>query len=297
MDELKVRVMRGELRRTDQVSVDRRSWMSVEEFEPELFEKKSDDQLNSFWAALQEGGHKTYLYLKERSRTAWRYVRDVAEFYWSNRRSLWQLFTEYAPFFREHGNRREIRVSQNDNHDKVHFDGDQWHVELPDCCVVCGEPAARDWNSEQRSVPDLTWPLLAPINGMLLGILIAIFLWNEWSRWFIPFGLIAGFIVGYRLKGEIPVTIRFRRCREHLNRISIPRLRTYRNVLVIGVGDRAVWRQFHYGKSDIETPQIPPPLPDGPSYTPQDVTERHEPPRTIKLVDDDDDYDDVVPID
>jgi hypothetical protein len=239
--------------------------------------------MSGFWAAFQQGGHKTFLYLKERSKTLWRYIRDVAEFYWLNRRPLWQLFAEYVPFFREHGNRREIRVSEDDNHDKVVFDGELWQVERPDCCIVCGEPADRSWNSEQRSVPDLTWPLLAPIDGMLLGTLVAVFLWSSWSKWMIPLGLVAGIFVGYRLRGEVPVTIRFRRCREHLNRTSIPRLRTFRNVLVISVGDRAVWRQFHYGKSEIETPiNVPPPLPSTPSETPQDVTERHEPPpRTI----------------
>lgn len=289
--ELKLRVMRGELRRTDQLSLDRKSWMNVDEFEPELFASQSDEASNSFSAALQDGGHKTYLYLKERGKTAWQYVRTAAEFYWSNRKSLWQLFTEYVPFFREHGDRRELRVSQEDNHDKVLYDGEQWNVELPDCCVFCGQPADRDWNSEQRSVPDLTWTLLAPINGLLLGILLAVFFWNDWSRWFVPLGLISGFLVGYKLRGETPVTIRFRRCREHLNKTGVPRLRTFRNVLIIGVGDRAVWRQFHYGKSEIETPiAVPPPLPSaGAATNAPDVTEHHDVPRTIKLVGDEDD--------
>src|SRR5688572_21359951 len=95
--ELKLRVMRGELRRTDQVSVDRKSWMNVDEFEPELFASASDDSSNSFMAALQDGGHKTYLYLKVRAKQAWQYVRDAANFYWSNRKELWQLFAEYVP--------------------------------------------------------------------------------------------------------------------------------------------------------------------------------------------------------
>lgn len=288
--ELKVCVMRGELRRSDQLSIDRKAWMNADAFEPDLFAGGSGDRNDSFSAALGEGAQQTWLYLRARFVSTWQYLREVALFYWFHRSQLWQLFSEYAPFFKEHGNRREIRVSQDDENDKVQFDGEQWNVELPDCCVVCGEPADRAWNSEQRTVEDLTWPLLAPLNGLLLGVLLAVFFWTGWSRWLVLLGLFVGFLLGYRLRGEVPATIRFRRCREHLNKTGIPTLRMFRNLLIIGVGDRSVWRQFHYGRTELETPiAAPPPLPSSAAYSPPDVSEKPEPPpRTIKLVGDDD---------
>ncbi len=288
--ELKVCVMRGELRRNYQTSVDGRAWMRADEFEPELFGEESKDRAATFSAAVQEGAGRGLEYLKKQAIAGWEFARNATKFYWQNRRALWMLLAEYVPVFREHGNRREIRVSRDDEHDKVAFDDGQWNVELPDCCVVCGEPADRGWNNEQRSVPDLTWPLLAPFFGFCGGLVLFFFFWSSWSKYFIPLGLIAGFVVGYRRRGETLVAVKFRRCREHLNRTRIPRLRTYRNVLIIGVGDRAVWRQFHYGKSDIETPiPVPPVFPAGSTETPPNVAEKPaSPPRTIKLVGDDD---------
>jgi len=288
--DLKRRVMRGELRRTHQVSLDRKSWMEAHDYDPELFAGTAGAARSGFMAALQDAARLGFPYVKQRAAAAWQFLRAMSEFYWTNRAGLWQLFAEYVPFFREHGNRKEIRVSGDDKHDKVSFDGELWSVELPDCCVVCGEPVDGRWNSEQRSVPNLTWPLLAPLNGLLLGFVIGVIFWTGWIRWLMPLGLLAGLLIGYRLKSEVLVTVRFHRCREHLNRTRIPTLRTFRKSLIIGVGDRSVWRQFHYGKSGIETPlALPTDPPATPSEIPPDVSHKlAPPPPTIKLAGDDD---------
>ncbi len=110
-----------------------------------------------------------------------------------------------------------------------------------------------------RSIPDLTWPFLSPLFGLLFGIVGWIFLWNSHGRWLIPLGLFVGFLVGYRLRRETIVTVRFRRCREHLNRTRLPWLRIFRKTLIIGIGDRKVWRRFYYGERDLETPLTVPP--------------------------------------
>ena len=98
--------------------------------------------------------------------------------------------------------------------------------------------------ASKRSIPDLTWPFLSPILGLLAGIVCWILDSNSHGRWFIPLGLLAGFLIGYRVRRERIVTIRFRRCREHLNRTKIPSIRVFRKKLIIGIGDRKVWRRF-----------------------------------------------------
>ena len=95
--------------------------------------------------------------------------------------------------------------------------------------------------------------------GLVIGLVGWIFCWSSEGRWLIPLGVLIGFLVGYPSRGETIVAIRFRRCREHLNRTRYPALRTFRKTLIIGVGDRKVWRRFYYGDRDMETPVIVPP--------------------------------------
>jgi hypothetical protein len=278
-------VKQGRLRATDQVSFDEHSWMPATEVEPQLFPAGSVD-----WFAAQPAWKRSTIlavrWLRAAVLGAWAYVKAAADFYWTQRKELRLMSTEYLTFLKEPGTRREIRVTAEEQNEAVAFDGVQWRADLPDCCVVCGEPANGDWNREQRSIADLTWPFLSPCLGFLFGIVGWIFL----SRWLVPLGICAGFLIGYRLRRETIVSVKFRRCREHLNRTRLPWLRIFRNTLLIGVGDRKVWRRFYHGDQGLETPlsavppdfskivepnQAPPsPHGSGPSYP------------TIPLVDD-----------
>jgi hypothetical protein len=248
----------GTLRATDQVSLDGHKWLFAVELEPELFPASS-----AAWAAAQPGWKRTAAkvaaWLKIAGVAVWRHIRTVADFYWANRRELRQLVVEYLSFLQEPGTRREIRVSADDENEAVSFDGTQWRANLPDCCVFCGELTECDWNSEQRSVPVLTWPLFGPVFGVLAGFVGWILLWSSTGEWLVPLGLFVGFLVGYQRRSEVVVTVRFRRCREHLSRTRYPSLRTFGNTLIIGIGDRKVWRRFYYGDRSIETPVTVPP--------------------------------------
>jgi hypothetical protein len=247
----------GRLRPHDQVSVDGQAWFPATDFEPALFPEAT--RANS---AAQPGWQGWVLlvgqWIRAGAVAVWEHLKRVALFYWSNFAELRQLATEYFTFLQDPGSRKELRVSAEDHNDHVYLYGDRWTAELPDCCVVCGEEADCDWNSEHRSVPNLNWPLLAPILGLLFGCLGWIFLWSADGRWLIPLGLLVGFLVGYQVRGESLVAIRFRRCREHLNRTRLPSLRIFRKTLIIGVGDRKVWRRFYYGDRGMETPGVPP---------------------------------------
>jgi hypothetical protein len=281
-------VKQGTLRATDQVSFDQQSWMPATDLEPGLFPPVKVDRFAGMppWkrTALQaaEG-------LQSAALAAWAYVRRTAEFYWQNRSELRLMAVECFPIFKDHGARRELRVTAEEQNDAVAFENGQWRVELPDCCVFCGEPADGEWNREQRSIPDLTWPFLSPVLGLLFGIAVWIFRWDSEGRWFVPLGLIAGFLIGYRLRREAVVTIGFRRCREHLNRTRIPSLRIFRKTLIIGIGDRKVWRQFHHGDRSIETPLTVPPDFSKVVESIRPADGSHDPrpsPPTIRLVDD-----------
>jgi hypothetical protein len=258
VEQLRDFVKQGRLRATDQISFDEHSWMPATELEPELFPAGATD-----WLAGQPAWKRTAIqvveWLKAAAIAAWNYIKLAADFYWTQRKDLRLMATEYFSFLKDPGSRREIRVTAEEQNEAVLFENDQWRADLPDCCVVCGEPADCDWNREQRSISDLTWPFLSPIFGLLFGIVGWIFLWNSQGRWLIPLGLFAGFLLGYRLRRETIVTVRFRRCREHLNRTRLPWLRIFRKTLIIGIGDRKVWRRFYYGERDLEVPQTVPP--------------------------------------
>jgi hypothetical protein len=258
MEQLRLLVQEGRLRPADQVSLDGQAWLFAAQIEPELFPDSDAD-----WSASRPAWKQTVSSLVQRVKRialkAWNHLRSVADFYWRERSDLWELFKDYVPVLKEAGTRREIRIAADDNNDAVSFDGDQWTANLPDCCVVCGEAADCDWNSEQRSVPDLNRPLLWPFISLAVGVVAWIFLWNGWGKWMIPVGILAGFFIGYQQRRDAILRVRFRRCRLHLGRTRFPRLRVFRKTLIIGIGDRKVWRQFHYGEHDLETPVAAPP--------------------------------------
>jgi hypothetical protein len=253
VEELRNLVTQGRLRATDQVSFDEHSWLPATEVEPEIFPAGSVD-----WFAAQPAWKRTTIqavqWVKVAAISAWNYVKATADFYWTQRKELRLMSTEYLTFLKEPGTRREIRVTAEEQNPAVAFEDGQWRADLPDCCIVCGEPANGDWNREQRSISDLTWSFLSPILGLLVGIAFWLFSWDSRGRWFVLLGVCAGFLLGYRLRRDTIVTVKFRRCREHLNRTRLPWLRIFRKTLLIGVGDRKVWRKFYNRDHELESP-------------------------------------------
>ncbi len=288
VDQLREFARDGRLRPHDQVSLDGQSWMAATDFEPPLFPEGATDSLGPH-AAWQRAALRVAHVLRAGALAVWEHIKRVALFYWSNFAELRQLATEYITFLQDPGERKELRISADDHNDQVYLYGDRWTAEMPDCCIVCGEDADCDWNSEHRSVPDLNWALLAPLLGLIIGIAGWIFAWSAEGRWLIPLGLVVGFLVGYHVRHETIVAIRFRRCREHLNRTRYPSLRTFRKTLIIGVGDRKVWRRFYYGDRGMETPAVPPDFMKTAASPRHEVTEGDGKPTypTIPLVGDD----------
>jgi hypothetical protein len=301
VDQLPAYVKEGRVRATDQVSFDEQTWMPATELEPKLFPpaaaapRKSYDglppwQQTAFKAGdwLKAASIVVWNYIKAGAIIGWNYIRTTAEFYWSNRGELRQMAVEVIPIFQDPGARRELQLNAEETNDAYSFENNQWKVALPDCCVVCGEPADGEWNKEQRSITDLTWPFYMPLLGLLFGIAAWIFTWSSDGKWLVPLGVCAGFLIGYRMRRDTVVTVQFRRCREHLNRTKIPSLRVFRKKLIVGIGDRKVWRLFHHGDRGLETPIAAPPdfheIVDARRVEREAQSSSH--PTTIPLVDD-----------
>jgi hypothetical protein len=288
LDQVRECVAQGRVRAADQISFDGHSWMPATELEPGLFPGTRAEWLAG-QPAWKRTANEVVEWCQAAAVTAWDYLKRTANFYWSQRAELRLMATEYFTFLKEPGTRREIRVKADEQNEAVKFENGRWQAELPDCCVVCGEPANFDWNCEQRSIADLTWPFLSPILGLFAGIVCWLCFSSSVGRWFIPLGLFAGFLVGYGVRRETIVTIRFRRCREHLNRTKLPWLRIFRKTLIIGIGDRKVWRRFYHGNRDLETPLSVPPEFSQAIQSAQSTPDESNPGPTyptIKLIDD-----------
>src|SRR5262249_8961428 len=69
----------------------------------------------------------------------------VGGFYASHMGGLWKLFQESMPLLhpaRDH--QREFRLEAANYREDAYFHDNIWHVQLPECCVVCGEDTERE---------------------------------------------------------------------------------------------------------------------------------------------------------
>ena len=183
-------------------------------------------------------------------------AEKLACFYRAYTRDLWSQVEPRALPQNYSSRQREIRVSATEEYKNAEWDGERWQVELPPCCVVCGQHTNDDWQDEARTVPNLFWPLWAPACGLGVGLIQSIF----WSIWLLPIPVAAGFVLGYVHRNETDVRVRFRRCREHAECKRYPRLRLSGNELVIRVGRRPVKIAFlarENSDSAITTSQLP----------------------------------------
>ena len=291
VDQLPEFVKQGRVRATDQVSFDEQTWMPATELEPKLFPPAAAprDRLEGLppWkqTALKVGGG-----LKAVAIVVWNYIKSTAEFYWSHRGELRQMAVETIPILKDPGARRELQLNADESNDVVLVR--RQPVEgrtsrLLRCLRRTGRgrveqgtafdsPTSRGrfifpcWGCSSVSRP-----------GFLRGAATA----SGSCRW----ASFAGFLIGYQLRRDTVVTVQFRRCREHLNRTKIPSLRVFRKKLIVGIGDRKVWRLFYHGDRGLETPIAAPPdfreIVD--AKRAEEDSQRSSPyPTTIPLVDD-----------
>ena len=84
--------------------------MAATAFEPPLFPEGPTAGTNSS-EAWKRWLDRALRMIRTAALATWEHLKRVAKFYWSNRAELRQLVTEYLTFLRDHGERKELRVS------------------------------------------------------------------------------------------------------------------------------------------------------------------------------------------
>ena len=181
------------------------------------------------------------------------YVAGVGIFYRDHLRAFTEYLTEFAPGLQPISvRRRELRLSVYQRFRNALRTEDGWHVELPDCCAVCGRPTDREWITGAYPVLDVALPFWSPIAGLGMGFVLMV---ATWWFWMWPLGLLAGFIFGYEDRRKESAVLRFRRCEEHSDVTSIPHLRRFKELLIVRVGHQRVRRLFFRGNEGGESYQ------------------------------------------
>ncbi len=212
--------------------------MSVENANsPDKIESEPDEPdswAGSAWNLCTKFAAKVFRWLQ-------RSVKVVAGYYWERRNAFWRHFTEYARDLRpERFVTREIRVSTEEEYLNADYDQGSWKIRLPKMCIVCGEPQQGKPLNGEYQVENLTGPFWSVILGVFMGLMLWLFGWG----WFSLISLVVGFLVGYRRHSTVDVAVRYWKCDKHQNNRRYPRLRTFADFLIIGVGSKAVRQEF-----------------------------------------------------
>jgi hypothetical protein len=210
----------------------------------------------------------------------WKYLGDVAGYYWGMREPLWEYVAGFAPnLMSESVRMREVRLAPYESHGRAEYDSNGWKATVPGRCVVCGEPTRNLPTDEVRTVADASRAFWAPVATWLTGAALGIVLWN---RWYLIMALPLGPLLGYALRAKLSVRLRFARCDVHAARTNIPQVLAWGNVLVLRFGHKLVRKVFLYGEpmgTTVLQPQAPASGPAGAGGTPPAVSA----PETIPL--------------
>lgn len=211
-------------------------------------------QTSRIWSRVKTHCNTAWKQIRRIGQSVYNHVAQVVGYYRSNQLAFKEYLSEFAVGLQSaRVRRREIRISAEDDVGMAWYSKDGWHVNLPDCCVVCGEPAQRDWTQETVHVPDVAWPFWAPIVGFVGGFVLMLL--AQWF-WLWPIGLLLGFLYGYNCRESERVVLRYRRCDRHMQATRIPHLRLFSEFLIVRVGHRSVKQLFqqaqHSGSSALD---------------------------------------------
>jgi uncharacterized OB-fold protein len=164
-------------------------------------------------------------------------------FYWTQRKALRSVLGELIqPLRSPQDLAREIRISPAHLERIGKRTSTGWVIELPDCCIVCGELTNTPATSDSRDAWDLTWPVVAPAAVVSFGLLASLLLCTPWLFLLaVPLAPLAGALV--RRKSTIGLSVW--RCDQHRNRLDLPQLWSFGNTLVVRTGDAQVVEAFH----------------------------------------------------
>jgi hypothetical protein len=207
--------------------------------------------------------------LRQTGRFLWRICRKagalavaISRFYWAAGPDLGKYVAEHARTRSDGSSAHQIRLTTLGDYKYAEWDGKCWDVSLPDCCAACGITVSGDREDEVRRVPNLFWPLWAPVIGLAGGVVLALFFW---TKWVLPLAILAGFTAGYLLRKETEIRLRYLRCQKHAANRQFPDVRIMGNLLSVFVGQHSVKIDFlarERGTVTSHAAPTPPTVPD-----------------------------------
>jgi hypothetical protein len=228
---------------------------------------------------------------RELAGRVWKFVSDVAGYYWGMRHPLWEYVAGFLPDLASESKRmREVRLNSDESHRMAEFGPEGWKVSILGRCVVCGERTENSPVDESKLVENAARAFWIPAAALLLGLSIG---WFLFGRWLATLSLPLGLAAGYLLRGTVPVLLRLTRCNEHTTRLNIPQVLAWGNTLVLRFGHKSVRKVFLYGETmDFTDPQ--PDAPAGESNPAGTHSESAYVPETIPLADSPDPMDSQI---
>jgi len=139
---------------------------------------------------------------------ALRFVGELFQYYGANLGEMFRFGIEITPFLERPGDRnREIRITKEDAVGSDAFDGQNWQLTFPDCCVVTGERADGDWIEREVTLQNVAAPFYGLAAGLFFGLmlssLIAIWLWSVF--------VLIGMGIGFAYRQTRRVRLRYRK--------------------------------------------------------------------------------------
>lgn len=163
-----------------------------------------------------------------------------AQFYWRHRGELWQAINDCLDDGPRSEKDRTLWFDADDDESRATFADGEWTVQLVGRCVVCGARSTGPARVECVDVVDCARPLWAPLAGLLVGSILAVFFW---SKWFLPIGLFCGFVAGARCAPAVRVQLHYHICPAHERKRRVPKARLVGGRLAIEGIPRATARR------------------------------------------------------
>ena len=165
----------------------------------------------------------------------------MARYFRANVGELWWYAVEVTPALERTGDRaREIRISKDDAVGAAAFDGHDWRLEFPDCCVVTGEPADGPWIERTETLPNVAWPFWGTVAGVCGGLFFSLLIW----KWLWPFLLLAGMMVGFANRQTRQVQLRYRKSRNAADDDEYPQVWLLPDGLLVRLGSSVAKKAF-----------------------------------------------------
>lgn len=171
-----------------------------------------------------------------------RFMSEMLQYYGKNRGEIWQYAIEVTPILERTGDRaKEIRITKNDAVGADAFDGQNWRLTFPDCCVVTGERADGPWIEEEVTLPNVARPFWGIVAGFLGGLILSLIIKTLWL-W--PIFLLLGMAVGFAHRQTRTVHLKYRKSLAAAEDDACPQAWLLPDGLLVRLGSSAAKKAF-----------------------------------------------------